>query len=628
MNLKKKKDLYLKASDYYYNRRGTTYLTDAEFDKLEAEIREVDPEWDQLAKTGIAVDGKKTPVALPFFMPSLDKFYPVDVPKLAKRLKAEYVIISNKLDGGSLQLKVVDGTPMFLATRGDGVTGGDITFLIPSLTSIPRRVGTFTGTLRCEAVMKESVFAAKYASKYENARAAVNGFLNRKRGGPVHADIDIVVLGVYNHLYGAGLTQLDDADYGMLVVKHKIYSTSQLEHEMLSTVLRKRRAASPYLIDGLCVASTDVLFAYPSEDRPKWMGAFKENTDLTNATRSTVLEIVWQLSAKRRWIPKIRIKPVRIAGSTIEYATSHNAQWMVDRGIGAGAIIQIVKSGDVIPKIVNVVKQAEPNMPPPPYAWDGVHLVADAETTESRVRAIHQFMTKLGIEFLASKTIATLYEQGLKTPGDYAKAWASGKPDDFIRAGLGLKTSIKIYNELSRVFAPGLAMRDLMVASNCFAAGIGTRKLVAGEKALGPWLWPKLEALINDDGSDDLMTKLRTRMLTVPGWERRTLDMIIEGMHHFIKWLPSIEKYVEIKRTTKAEKVATVPKGKYSGIFISFTGYRDESQEQALTAQGAEIVSFGKRTNILLYKESGKASSKVAKAKADGITVTTYKDLK
>ena len=125
------KKLYIKASKAYYN-TDKTIMSDADFDNLEAKIRKAEPKWEQLAKTGIAVANKKTKAKLEKFMPSLNKIYPDKLPAwLEKHHKIDKWVVMAKLDGSSIQLTYDNGQPSRLLTRGDGVVGGNISFLIP-----------------------------------------------------------------------------------------------------------------------------------------------------------------------------------------------------------------------------------------------------------------------------------------------------------------------------------------------------------------------------------------------------------------------------------------------------------------------------------------------------------------
>lgn len=187
MKLSEMKALYLRAKDAYYNGKSEI-MSDAAFDRLEDTIRKRSPEWEELDKTGVRISDKKEEVALCWPMPSLEKAYPDDVPSFAKRSKGPHFGMW-KLDGTSLQGLYDRGTPKALITRGDGMVGRDVSYLIPKLVEfglIPARIPTRNRTVfRFEALMKKDVFAEKYSREaagddgFDNARAMVNGLFNR-----------------------------------------------------------------------------------------------------------------------------------------------------------------------------------------------------------------------------------------------------------------------------------------------------------------------------------------------------------------------------------------------------------------------------------------------------------------
>src|SRR5271168_1300569 len=197
---------YLHAKRAYYNGDQSS-LTDAEFDKLEDEIRDLDPAWSELKKTGVKVSNKKTETLLWRFMPSLSKMYDKEVPKFYASFKAPIRswIWMDKLDGTSLQLVYTKGEPSQLITRGDGTLGGDISFFIPHLVKlklIPASISDKSTpiVLRLEGLMKKAVFEKKWSREakgddgFDNSRNMVNGLFNRKAVHPALKDVDLVVL--------------------------------------------------------------------------------------------------------------------------------------------------------------------------------------------------------------------------------------------------------------------------------------------------------------------------------------------------------------------------------------------------------------------------------------------------
>lgn len=611
MNIKEMKALYLKANRAYHN-TGKKVMEDTEFDKLETKIRKADPEWDQLKRTGVPVENKKTEVALEFFMPSLRKFYPDKIDKWLEKNGDETIVMA-KLDGSAVQLTYNKGLPVKLITRGNGTRGGDISFLLPYL-KLPIVTVKTKMVFRCEAVMRESIFQKKYAEEFENARNMVNGILNRKTPHKALNDIDIVILGLYGSTVLKGLNNA--SSLGFSVVDHDVERINTI-----SRLLKTFNKECEYKMDGLVLCKQNALFEYDNADKPKWAIAYKENEAIADAAQAKVLRIIWQDSMNSRLIPKIEIEPIRIGGVTVTYVTCHNAKWMVDRCIGPGAIIQVVRSGDVIPKIVGVVKKGKLQMPKVEHKLVGVHFIASVRSEESAVRELHKFFKTLGIEFIARATIDTLWGAGMCRPQDYMTLWRNFNATRLQSLGLGKAMSVKIYAELDRVFKPGVLLRDLMVASNCFGVGIGERKLKAIEAhhKASPNI---LAYFVKAGGNKQSFLELQF----VPGFSEKSAQLIVDGMPAFVPWLLEALKYIKIRtpvvKTNKAKSKAL------EGCVVSFTTYRDKVHEQFITENGGEVINFGSKTTHLIYKDGTKVNSKIEKAKASGIKVLSFKDFK
>jgi len=609
--LDKLKKQYLKAKNAYYN-KDSSGLTDAEYDRLEDKIRKLDPTWPELGKTGVSVKNKKTEVALREVMPSLNKAYPEAIEKWVAKNPAKDYLVTDKLDGSSLQVVYDKGRVVQVVTRGDGVRGGDITFLAPHL-SIPKTIKSKSLTIfRCEAVISKSKFEKRWAYEFDNGRNMVNGLLNRKTPHPALGDVDIVVLGCYGLSLRAGLNlaKLE----GLEVVTQTGISREQASAEDLTNLLATRLTKSKYEMDGLVVVPYDFNFEYRGSDKPKNAVAFKVNAE-ADAVLASVKKVIWQISGRERIIPKIEIKPVQIGGVTVTYCTSHNAVWMMDRKIGPGAVVKLVRSGGVIPKIVEVKKPARRmQLPDVPYKTMGVHFVvsnASGETAKVvQVKNTLKFMQTMGIEFLAEKTIRTAYGK-LPTPAAYFKAWRAGQLGRILqKVGIGQAMSEKIELEFAKVFDNPVSLLKLMVASQSFGAGIGERKLrqlVDAGLSLA-----KLSRLSAD--------ALETAVSPVKGFSDKTLNLLVGGFAAWRIFYQDFEGLVDVTEERKKKPRA----GKWSGHAVSFTGYRDKAQEAEVEAGGGTVVPFGSKTTVLFIKDGGKASSKVAKAKAAGITVAYF----
>ena len=616
MTLAQLKALYKRAKAAYYN--AQPIMTDAKFDKLEDRIKELAPDWAELNKTGVKVLGKKTEVELEHFMPSLNKHYPEAIGKwLEANPPLKAYIVMDKLDGSSLLVTYLKGKPVKVVTRGNGTLGKDISFLIPhlKLKSIKdqRRLN-----FRCEALLTRTAFK-KWAKEFDNSRNMVNGILNRRTAHPAMSDIQIVVLGVYgsNHLAGLVFAK----SQGLPVVPYVMAKPSMVND--LESVLMARRKSSEHDVDGLVIAPDSFKMIYRTADKPKGITAFKVNAE-ADEVKATVKEVIWQVSGRARVTPKIRIAPTVIDGVTVQNCAAHNPKWMMDHGIGPGAVVKLVRSGGVIPKIVGVVKPAKFIGPTVPHKLAGrFFVVSNASAATQRliaVRRIHKFMTTLGIELLAAKTIARLYDSGLTKVSQYVANWSKPKVLGavMVDAGLGVKQSANIIAEIQRVLSAPIKLSALMTATQIFGIGIGERKL------------KQIEAHgISMDGLLLLSDKeIGQQLMAVGGFSTKTIKVVLDGFPEWRKFYKFAARHLTLNGKLVKIKPKAAVKGKLSGHCVTFTGYRDKDEEAWVESQGGEVISFSSKTSILLYREDGKASTKLDKARARGVKVTTFNKLK
>jgi DNA ligase (NAD+) len=623
MTLDEKKALYTKAMWSYHNEKRQI-ITDKEFDKLEDLIREIEPTWEKLGKTGVRTFDRKMEVALTEFMPSLNKHYPDAIQTGLNRIDPSLAIEMDKLDGTALQLRCEDRKPYSLTTRGDGTLGRDVSYFIPALIETGRipaeidRDGTVV--LRLEGVMKKKTFAEKWSVEalgekegQDNARQLCNGVFLRKEPGPELADIDLKVLGVYGLTLIEGLSWADDNGFDVV---HALGFQIPVDTaaEFLTAVLADRRAQGDYEIDGIVVTDSSFVLKYASDDKPKGIWAFKVNADDT-ADEVVVQDIEYAKTRTGKISIVARIPPTRMDGVVVERVTVHNAAWMLERNIGIGSVIKVLRSGGVIPKIVDVLEPGEFKAPPWPYRQEGRFFVVDTpkngigttfvvQDKDIAIAQIRFFVTTLGIELLAEKTIEKLYDVGLCSAVDYINLVRS-EPElraKLLSSGLGDGQAANIIAELSRVLLQPISLKTLMVASGCMEGGIGSRKLSSLE-----------DYGLSMDGLMIMsVAEIKDTLQQIDGWSDKTTIALTVGVHRFKQWFDQVKAAI----TTDGSLPAKVKKvGALLGKKICFTGYRSQEQADIIEAQGGEIaVSFSGSTDVLLYKSDGKKSTKVEKA--------------
>ncbi len=278
-----------------------------------------------------------------------------------------------KIDGSSLALTYEDGELVRAATRGDGVTGEDVTANVRTIKSVPLRLGHASPPsrleVRGEVYMPKASFErlneeqeAAGQPPYANPRNAAAGAV-RQKDPAVTASRDLATF-MYQvvEARALGISSQSQAlewlrDAGFRVNPDVAYcATPEAVHAYCERAI-ERRGALPYEIDGV-VAKVD-LFALQDElgftsKAPRWAIAFKFPPE----EKTTVLrEIRVQVGRTGALTPVAEFDPVLVAGSTIARATLHNEDEIGRKGVRIGDTIIVRKAGDVIPEVVGPVER-------------------------------------------------------------------------------------------------------------------------------------------------------------------------------------------------------------------------------------------------------------------------------
>lgn len=610
--LPKLKALYTKAKDAYYNDpNGRTVMSDDEYDALEDLIRKQEPKWPGLKATGIKTKNKKTKVKLTVPMASLDKVKAHSVEKWLEGVSTPQVVISDKKDGSSLQLTYKDGVPTQLVTRGDGVIGGDVSFLIPHL-KIPQRVGKINAVLRCEGIFSKSAFL-KYKTEFDAARNAASGIFNRQDIHRATKDLTIFVLKVLLPPVKPSQGLAWAKSKGFSVVPYKVVPTSKLNAENLTKLLAKRKATSKYHLDGIVIEEDKI--NKPTKDKPDWAVAFKENVDVDQAPVTTVTEVLWDVSSRAQIIPRVKFKPVVFDGAKVQYCSGFNAKFINENGIGPGAKIAVLRSGDIIPYLAKVVKKAKPSKPDPrevgPYELDkrGTnYILTDPRASDAfKIQRILKFMKTVGVDFIKAGVITKLYELGFKN----IKAYVQMTPDQLIAKGVTPATANKLAGALRAALDKGIPLPVLMDASGVFPHGMGQTRFEAIAQH-----YPLMKL------AEALPEEQYAALSKIKGFGSSITDAFVKGAPKFVKWMSIVQ--IKVAKPKKVKLDST----KLAGVHATWTGYRDKHQEQLVTENGGTVVPFGGKTTVLLVSPSGKASSKADKARERNVPVLTWDQFK
>lgn len=615
--------LLKKLSDAYYNEEPL--VPDLIYDELRELLEEKDPENPYLEEIGAPVKGTKNKVKLPYEMGSLKKVKP-STGKLEKWLEkydSGSYVISDKLDGVSVQLYKNNDGKVLMLSRGKSTEGQDVSHLIQYVVKkeIIQKM-TKGMSIRGELVISKKNFQ-KIKSYMKNPRNAVAGLINSKTVNVQIAKLStFVAYSILNpkYLQSEQMKILEKLDID--VVSYKI--VKNLDEDFLKEYLIKRRKESAYEIDGIVVVDNSQIYQQTG-GFPDHMFAFKMILEDQIAI-TEIIEILWNVSMDGYAKPRIRIKPVELLGTTVTYATAFNAKYIVDNVLGAGAKIKIIRSNDVIPYILEVIKLAKskkPDMPKFKYKWNEtkVDIIADTDSDEIKqminIKLIIHFFSTLKVKYLGEGIVNKLVDAGYDTISKILKAKST---DLYNIEGMGEKMVKKIYNEILRALNEA-DLASFMDASHCFGRGMGTKKL---EEVVN--MYPNI---LTQDWSKD---EMKEKILEVPMFANKSAELFVNNFDKFKKFYNEISKIVDLSRFKELDEIESDTGSEseeeeklLSGKKIVFTGFRDNELEKCIKKNGGKISgSVSKNTDMLVYKDGADtSSSKFLKASELGTKLIT-----
>lgn len=597
------------ASAYYHG--ATPVITDAEFDAMKDVLTERSPNNKFVAEVGAPVT--KGRIELPFPMMSMDKVKPGE-PSLARWLK-KYpgpFSLSDKLDGTSCML-VADGRgKVKLYSRGDHRGGQDISHLVGHI--LPQvsawRLSSAIA-IRGEIVMDNETFRIKHAS-FANPRGLTNGLVNRKTvDRNIVQDTDFVAYEVVSPRLPKSEQWDLLASLGLKVVHHQVVDAiTEIE---LADLYTERRANAKYDIDGIIVEDEGP-HELAEARNPIYAFAFKMNFDEDSA-QTTVIDVVWEASKDSRLIPRVQYSPVTIDGTILQWATGFNARFIEDNKIGPGSIIRVIRAGQVIPKIVQVVKHTVPKMPEIACSWDAtrVHLVLQGtggdQADTVTIKLILRFFTHLQIDNMKEGLVAKFYDAGFKTIHDYLVADTAR----FLQLpGVSHVLADKLVSNIQEHIKE-VDLATLMTASNVFGTGMGERKLKA--------LLKEIPTILDLPGQG-----LIQKICAVEGFQTKTAEKVaanLPAFKAFLKAHPQITVASEPASTSSSGPSAAGVD--FTGQVIVFTGFRNKEWEKLVTNNGGKVVtSVSAKTTLLVAKDPTTHTGKVDAALQLNIPVISF----
>ena len=360
-----------------YYLENETLISDADYDLLEKELRQLEAEHPELAqesptlRVGGAASDVFSPVRHREQMLSLDNaFSEAEFLAWAQRVEGGPFLCEPKIDGLALSLTYENGVLTKAATRGDGEVGEDVTANVLTIKSIPHRLSGSNHPevieIRGEVFYGIDDFAQLNASivaaggkPFANPRNSASGSL-RQKDPAVTASRPLRMLVHGFELWQGEIASQSEvyaqlAQWGLPTTKRFEVKATAAEAYRYIQELNSTRAQIEHEIDGV-VIKVDSLSRQKELGKtsraPRWAIAYKFPPEQVN---TKLLDIRVSIGRTGRATPFAVLAPVLVAGSEVEFATLHNQDQVKSKGVLIGDTVVLRKAGDVIPEILGPV---------------------------------------------------------------------------------------------------------------------------------------------------------------------------------------------------------------------------------------------------------------------------------
>ncbi len=580
-------------------RAGKPLISDRRYDDLVEELRRLAPQHEFLHTVEPEALKSAGTVRHKNRMLSTEKAYTSDalrryVERVQKAAHALGVTtqfrVTPKLDG--MAGKDEDGV---LASRGNGVVGNDITHIFRRGV---RPIGG-RGLGPGEIVMVDSYFKANFTEEFDHPRNMVAGVVNADE---INASAKQALRdGMIHFVPYVGMQAWEGSGEALLDGIERI--TADLEQ-------------IDYPLDGMVAEATNAdvkAHMGATSHHHRWQIAIKTRGE---TAETTIVEIQWQTGRTGKVTPVLKVEPTRVSGATISSITAHHAGMVRDKRLGVGARIEIIRSGEVIPKMEEVIEAADevalisacPSCGGA-LSWDNDFLICtnhDACPAQTETGLRHWFRTVGNCDGFGPKTLEKLVEGGFTRLEDiYAMRVA-----DFQGMGFGDKQSENLVNAL--VESRGEILEDAR-----FLAAFGVTNLGIGDS----------RNLLAHYRLEDLDGITEAQIAAIKGFGEKTSAGISAELAD--AW-PTVRHMLalgfELERTPLASESADI-ESPIAGVNILFTGKmvqgsRDDMKTQA-RALGAKVLSGPSGALQLLVIGEKASASKIAKARGFGAEVLT-----
>ncbi len=629
--------------ELYYN-HAAPEITDADFDKLWDELKEIDPSNPVLSEVGPEPLPGTVKVEHTFPMRSLDKgVSDEDIIHFVTQstFGGKRYLAQPKLDGSALSLEYVAGNLHRAATRGSGERGEDVTLNAKLVANVPLRLSIPVDChVRGEVVMPLSIFEEKYSEVSPNPRNLCSGALRQKHGDGKADAADLVFQAYDVKFPNESPDVINDSQLLDWLVKAgidpapwTIFESETPQFEMIEHTKEwsSKRDSYPFEIDGI-VFKLDNLEQRENlgmtAHHPRWALAWKFPSQ---TAQSVLLEVDWQTGRTGVVTPVARIAPQMVGGVTVENVTLHNVGEVERLQLKIGDKVTITRRGDVIPKIIENHGRAKledlqnrfhadgsifksdlpsgaldiPNICPScqrTLSVDGAFLRCTSLDCSARTsRALIYWCRSLEMDGIGEKLIETLLDKKLVENIDDLYSLTHNQIASLDR--MGDKSATNVIKELNKT-------RKLQLSKFLHALGL---------ERIGPEVattisqhFTSLHNLIQwvDVGTNEELTQ-------IDGIGDKVAEIFRNGITSRRKLIDQLSEIIEI--TDELEAATGLFDGKSFCITGSLSRPRKEIALFIKNLGGKVIGSVSSNLDILVAGE--KAGSKLAKAESLGITI-------
>ena len=583
-------------------RSGYPYFNDSEYDGFIAALEKREPGHSYLTSVEPEFLAESKTVQLPQKMLSTDKAYSFEeIKKWTDRLvkaanelgiaESEIEIrVTPKLDGYAAY---DDGSKLY--TRGDGFRGQDVTRAFNKGLQVANNGARGLGP--GEIVIKKSYFDQELSDLFENSRNIQAAIIAEKK---VDENIQKAI------------------DQGACVFYPFALITNRTEH--FSTILADFESIVDQVWNSVDFDIDGVIFEITNDDikahmgatrhHHRWQIAFKVNEE---SAEVEVINIIAQTSRTGRISPVAELVPTKLSGATISRVTVHHYNMVKTNGVGPGAIVQLVRSGLVIPKIEKVIKKVAPQLPdscPSCHShllWESDHLICPNKSdcpAQTENTLVHFFKTLGNNDGFGPKVIEKLSNFGIKHIHEIYQI----KSHQFSGYGFGDKTSKNLFDQL-------LASREIEIEDWRFLAAFGVTRLAGGN----------CEKLLQHHTIIELFELSVEQMVTIDGFAQLSAEAIVEGLANVKEQLFKVYQLGFNLAVTPKLSDQSGSESPLAGKIVVFTvsmtqGSRGEMEKNAKLLGAKVGKSVSGKTDLLITGEKV-GENKITAARAKGVKV-------